>query len=191
MSIPDQHPGDLPDVPAAASASAPPTSFFTRGKRRIAQIVVLCVLVALAGIGGYFLHRAPAAASSDSQTPPSMPVPAHASLVRTETYLNEHVQNWYYTVPQLSVEEGMAFYQSQLPQMGWTCVTTMTNTNIIYAGQMLSGTGVYITALRGATEAQIYMGDQGYGAWLLQYKLPDTAIGLKVSLEPAENQTCA
>lgn len=187
MSTPNEQHAHPTDPPGTASASK---STFPKRIRWIVQIVTLCVLVALAGIGGYLLHGTPGSPSPDSQVPPSTPVPAHASLVRTELYLNEHIQNWYYTIPHSSVEEGMAFYQSQLPQWGWQCVTEMTNTNISYAGQMLSGTGIYITALRGATKAQIYVGDQAYGSWLLQYDLSDDAIALKVSLEPAGNQTC-
>jgi len=155
---------------------------------KIAQIVALCLLVALAGIGGYLLHPNP---PSPNQVPAFAPVPAHASLVRLEAYPQDHVQNWYFTIAHLSEQAGMAFYQAELPQNGWKCITMMSNTNISFAGQMFSGTGVYMTALRGSTKAQIYFGDQGYGAWLLQADLPDDAIGLKLSLEPAEHTSCS
>ena len=171
-----------------APASRAPWSSRTR---RIAPIVALCLLVALAGVGGYLIHPTPAPAPSDSQVPAFVPLPAQASLVRTERFLKENIQNWYYSVPRLSEEAAIAFYQSQLPQKGWKCVTSMTNTNMSYYGQVFSGTGVYITALRGSSKAQIYVGDQGYGAWLLQDDLPDGAIALRFSLEPAKNAACS
>ena len=160
-------------------------------KRPIVQIVALCALVALAAGGaGYLLHRTPAPAAPENQVPSYAPIPAHATLVRIESFPKDHVQNWYYTLAQLTEADAMAFYQAQLPQNGWKCITSMTNTNQTFYGQMLSGTGIYMTALHGETKAQIYLGDQDYGASLLQYDLPDGAIALKVSLEPAGNSPC-
>jgi hypothetical protein len=158
--------------------------------RKIAQIAALCALVALAGSVGYLLHRAPDPPPSATQLPSFAPLPAHAILMRTETFLQEHVQNWYYSLSQLSEEAAMAFYQAQLPKNGWRCVTSMTNINQTLYNQPLAGTGIYLTALRGSTKAQIYLGDQDYGAWLLQDDLPNGAIALKVSLEPARNAPC-
>jgi hypothetical protein len=122
--------------------------------------------------------------------PAYVPVPTHATLVRVERYPKEQVQNWYFTIASLSEDEGMAFYQASLPKQGWRCLTMMTNTNLSFYGQALAGMGVYMTALRGSSKAQIYLGDQQYGAWLLQDDLPDGAIGLKISLEPAGDSPC-
>ncbi len=187
MGIPSQP--DLHPTPASVTSSAI-TSLFLIRKRRSAQIAALCILMALTGWVGYLIHPSPAAMSPESQVPSFIPIPSHASLVRVETFLKEHVQNWYYTIPQLSEDDGLAFYQAQLTQKGWQCVTWMKNTNMSFYGQALSGTGVYITSLHVSSKAQIYLGDQEYGAWLLQDDLPEGAIALKISLEPSEDSSC-
>jgi hypothetical protein len=164
---------------------------FRVSTRTIMRIVALCLLMALAGSVGYLLHPNPALPAAPSQAPAFVPIPPQASLVRTETFLQDHVQNWYYAVPHLSEAAVQAFYQTHFPQQGWTCPTAMTNTNMSYYGQPLAGTSIYLTALRGTTKVQMYIGDQSYGAWLLQDDLPDDAIALKVSLEPAAHASCS
>ncbi len=180
----DPRPGDVSGIQSTFKAR------FLIRKPTIAQSAALCVLLVLAGGVGYILHPTAHPTSQDSQLPSFVPLPMHASLVRFETFLKEHIQNWYYTIPQLSEDEGLTFFQTQLPQHGWQCVNWTTNTNMSFYGQALSGTSIYLTALRGNSKAQVYLGDQEYAAWLIQDDVPEGAIALKISLEPAENAPC-
>jgi len=157
------------------------------GSRSPWLFVALLVLVAT---GAFLLGKGVTPASFDQQLPPHVGVPAHASLVRREDYPQAHVQNWYYTVPETTHEALTAYYHAQLSQDGWSCFRSMTSTNITRDGKAYSGSSVYMTALRGNTKAQIYTADQEYGAFLLQYDLPENAIALKVSLETTDNTNC-
>lgn len=153
-------------------------------------LLAAIVLVILAGSGGYLLHGNTAAASGTQPVPTFVPVPANSALVRTENILTSGTHNWYFTVPQLTEDAGVALYRAQLAHQGWRCFTVMTSTNMTYYGQPMTGTSVYMTAIRGATLAQIYLGDQDYGAFLVGDDVPANAIGLKLSLEPAKKTTC-
>ena len=96
------HPADIPILTSVLKGR----SFIT--KRRTVQVMAVCVLIALAGWVGYLIHPTSDPSTQDSQIPSFIPLPSHASLVRTETFLKEHIQNWYYTIPQISEnqEEG-------------------------------------------------------------------------------------
>ncbi len=153
--------------------------------------VLAAVLVIAIGAGGYLIGRNTAPATAAAHTPPNVALPPHATLTRTETYFIDNVQNWYYSVATSSEDTLIAFYQARLPQDGWRCVTAMKTTHMTYYGQTLAGTGVYLTALRGTTKAQIYLGDHEYGAFLLSDDLPDGATALKLSFEPTKATTCS
>lgn len=153
-------------------------------------IVASVILILLVGSGGYLLGRNAAAAKSGVSAPPSIPLPAHTTVTRTEDFYLDNTQNWYYTVPNLSENAITAFYQAQLAKGGWRCFSAMQSTNMTYYGQPLVGTSVYITATKGAMKAQIYLGDQAYGTFLLADDLPDGTIALKISLEPAKANSC-
>jgi hypothetical protein len=117
-------------------------------------------------------------------------LPAQARLVRREEYIVERVQNWYYVVPRATHDGLTAFYRGRLAADGWTCFRAMTSRDITREGKSYTGSSVYITALRGATRAQIYTADLEYGAFLLQAHLPADAIGLKISLEVTDQPVC-
>ena len=173
--------------PSPSSASRSVGRLLRTGSRSPWVYVALLALVA---VGAFLLGKGVAPASFDQQLPPHVGIPAHASLVRREDYPQDHVQNWYYTVPDTTHEALTAYYRAQLSQDGWSCFRAMTSTNIIRDGKAYSGSSVYMTALRGTTKAQIYTADQEYGAFLLQYDLPEHAIALKVSLETTDNANC-
>jgi len=161
-----------------------------RLRKQALPLLVIIILVVLVGGGGFLLGKNAGSAKADNATPPNTPLPAHTTLTRTETYFIDNVQNWYYSVAHGSEDTLIAFYQTQLPKQGWRCVAAMKTTHMTYYGQPLAGTGVYISAQRGTTKAQIYMGDQEYGAFLLSDDLPAAAIALKLSYEPSKATSC-
>jgi hypothetical protein len=148
-------------------------------------------LICLVGGGGYVVGAKSAAAQPHANAP--APLPAHVTLTRTDFFLLDNTHDWFYTVPQLSEEAITAFYRARLPHDDWQCVAAATSINMTYYGQQLTGTSVFITAIRGGTILKIYLGDQDYGAFLLGDDLPDGAIALKLTTEPATktNFTCA
>jgi hypothetical protein len=158
-------------------------------RKHLVPLLATVLLVVVAG-GGFVIGRKSAPATSATIPPWDVPLPANARLTRTETYFIDNVHNWYYMVARNSEDGLIAFYQAQLPKDGWRCVTSMKTTHMTYYGQSLAGTGVYLTALRGMTKAQVYMGDQEYGAFLLSDDLPDGSIALKLSFEPAGTSKC-
>ena len=159
-------------------------------RKQAIPIVAIVVLAFLIGGGGYILGKNSVAAKLGVSTPTSIPLPAHTSLTRTENFLRDNTQNWYYTVTGLSENAITSFYHTQLAKNGWRCFTTMQSTNMTFYGQTLAGTSVYITAIKGSTKAQLYIGDLAYGAFLLGDDLPDGALALKISLEPAQQKSC-
>lgn len=172
---------------ALLNASRSVGAFLQRGSRSLWLSLALVVLVVT---GAFLLGRSSAPASFDQQLPPHVGVPTHASLVRREDFLHEHVQNWYYAVPATSHEALTAFYRTQLSRDGWSCFRSMISLNMTRDGKTYSGTSVYMTALRGHTKAQISTADQEYGAFLLQDDLPEHAIALKISLEMTDKTNC-
>ncbi len=182
---------DSPARVALLDASRSVIGFLRQGSRSRWFSMALAALVVLVAAGASFLlGRNTAPTSFDQQVPSHVGVPAHASLVRREDFLQEHVQNWYYAVPATSHEALTAFYRSQLSQDGWYCFRSSTSIGIMRDGKAYTGTSVYMTALRGNTKAQVYTADQEYGSFLLQDDLPEHAIALKVSLMTKDNPTC-
>lgn len=186
------HQSDQSDEHAQSVATEATTSILQQYPRIrwLTLALAAVVLLILAGSGGYLLHGNTHAVNSDRQVPSYAPVPGESTLLRTENFLSNGKQNWYFAVPQMTENEVIAFYKTQLPHQGWRCFTAMTSTNMTYYNQPLSGTSVYMTAIRGTTKAQIYVGDQDYGAFLLGDDVPAGAIALKISLEPAKNAPC-
>jgi hypothetical protein len=156
---------------------------------RVPAPALVAALIAVVGIAGFAAGRA-SAPELFAPAPAHVALPPHAKLVRREEYLAERVQNWYYVVPGTTHDGLAAFYRARLAGDGWTCYRAMTSTSITHDGKAYTGSSVYITALRGAQEAQIYTADQEYGTFLLQEDLPANAIGLKISLEVAQKPVC-
>lgn len=123
-------------------------------------------------------------------SPPHIPLPAHLTLLRTENLLSEHSQAWYYSVTKLSIDDVLPYYQAQATHLGWRCFTSMASTQIQQGGRSVAGSGMYITAVSGATYIQINTGSLDYGGGLVGERLDDGAIGLKVVLESADNSPC-
>jgi hypothetical protein len=181
----------IPDAPTQSNAS-PSKALFGEALRAFVrrwgtQIAVLLAVALVGGVVGFAIHAPPAA----TNTPPSfVPVPAHLSMTRYEVYQQDQIDNWYYVTSRATEATLQAFFQAQLPKMGWTCVTALQSQGLTYYGQPLPGTQVYITAVRGSTKAHIYLGDNQYGGFLLNDDLPDGAIALKISLAPAPAHPC-
>lgn len=176
---------------ALLNASRSVSGLLRRGSRTMwFSSVALVVLVVLVASGAFLLGRNTAPASFDQQVPAHVGVPAHATLVRREDFLQGHVQNWYYAVPATSHEALTAFYRDQLSHDGWSCFRSSTSVSITHDGKAYTGSSVYMTALRGHTKAQISTADQEYGSFLLQSELPEHAIALKVSLMTTDKPTC-
>lgn len=120
-------------------------------------------------------------------SPPHIPLPAHATLLRAENLLSEHSQTWYYTVPQFSVDGVLPYYHAQSARHSWRCFTSLASTQIQQGGKPVSGTGMYITAISGSQFIQINTGSLDYGSNLVGDHLDGGSIGLKIVLESADN----
>jgi hypothetical protein len=151
---------------------------------------LLIAILLVVALGAFALGRLTTSASFDIHGPPHIAIPAHATLLRREVYLDEQINSWYYAVPGASHDSLTAFYRDTLASGGWECFKAETSTNFVISGKPYSGTSVYVTALRGSEKALIYLADQEYGSYLLQDDLPDDSIGLKISLETAKDTTC-
>jgi hypothetical protein len=178
------------DTQASAAPSGAPPSVGALPRTGARAPWLFMGLLALVAVGAFLLGKGDTPVSFDQQLPSHVAAPPHASLVRREDFLQEHIQNWYYAVPEASHEALTAFYHAQLSQDGWNCFRAMTSTNMSRDGKAYSGSSVYMTAARGNTKAQIYTADQEYGAFLLQDDLPENAIALKISLETTDNTNC-
>lgn len=121
---------------------------------------------------------------------PNVPVPAHSALSRTEHLLTQQAWNWYYSVPQDTEHGVLAFYQPLLQADGWKCITTMGTTNPQQRGQPVTGAGMFITAVRGATKVEVNAGTLAYGESILGDMLDPGAVALKLTLEPAQAGEC-
>ncbi|HEX9070268.1 MAG TPA: hypothetical protein VF807_15970 [Ktedonobacterales bacterium] len=176
--------------PAAVASSHRAAQALALARRVIRSPWLIAALLALVGVGAFSVGRASAPTGFEGQLPPHVGVPAHATLVRREAYLQESAENWYYAVAGSSHAALTAFYRVQLSQDGWTCFRSQVSTDITRDGKAFSGSSVYMTALRGNTRAQISTADQGYGAFLLQDDLPENSIALKISLEATTAPVC-
>jgi hypothetical protein len=162
--------------------------------RRYQLLSALLLLVVLAENGVLLLAQRHAGMSGTPTGPSDIPLPPHSTLVRTEDIISDHLQVWYYVVPHFSEDAVLAFYQSRLPPQGWHCFAAMTLTSLEQNGQLLTGSGRYVTAERGRTEVQINSGSLAYGETILGSQLEPMldpgAVALKVSLEPTQATTC-
>lgn len=136
------------------------------------------------------VRQAPTPVNAVAQPPSTIPLPAGATLARTENLLTEHIQSWYYNVPHFSEDAVLAFYRVQLAQHAWHCFASMASTNMQQGGQPITGTGMYITAVRGATKVTINSGSLAYGETILGDMLDPDAVALKISIEPAQQVPC-
>jgi hypothetical protein len=160
-----------------------------RWRGRVPGPVLAAALIVVVGIAAFAAGRA-SAPEPFALAPARVALPPQAQLVRREEYLAERMQSWYYVVSGATHAGLTAFYRARLAADGWTCFRAMTSSSITRDGKAYTGSSVYITALRGTQKAQIFTGDQEYGAFLLQEDLPANAIGLKISLEVAEKPVC-
>jgi hypothetical protein len=160
-------------------------------RQRRWQVAAVVVLLLLAGGVGYLIHGNASSANADKPLPTDVPLPAHAALTRAEHFVTDRTYNWYYTVPQMDDDAVSAYYQARLPQHGWRCVQAMKSINSTIYGQHFTASNIYITALSGGTKMQLYTAGGDYGAYLLEDDVPDGAVALKISLEPAGNAMCA
>jgi hypothetical protein len=159
-----------------------------RGTYQAMALVLLAIVLAESAV--LLVRQAPAPMNAVAQLPPTIPLPAGAALARTEDLLTEHIQSWYYNVPHFSEDAVLAFYRAQLAQHAWRCFASMASTNIQQGGQPITGTGMYITAVRGATKVVINSGSMAYGETILGDMLDPDAVALKISIEPAQQTFC-
>lgn len=159
------------------------------------QLLSLLLLIAVIVEGGLLIAthnaRPRAAAGLSSPPPPDIPLPPHSTLTRTENLLSEGSQNWYYSVADSSEATIVAFYHQSLKAGAWTCVSATASTNIQRQGQPVSGTGVYITALRNGVKVELDSGSLDYGSSILNDRLDSGAVALRITLEPAKGAGCA
>jgi hypothetical protein len=162
--------------------------------RKYQMLSVLLLGVVLAESGVLFLTVREARIDSSPSGPSDVPLPPQSTLVRTEDIVTDQLHVWYYTVPHISEDGVLAFYQSRLPHQGWQCFAAMASTSLEQNGQPISGSGRYITAKREHTEVQINSGSMAYGESILGSQLEPMlapgAVALKVSLEPVQSATC-
>ncbi|HKB46695.1 MAG TPA: hypothetical protein VKC57_03300 [Ktedonobacterales bacterium] len=159
-----------------------------RGTYQVVTLVLLAVVLVESAV--LLVRQAPAPVNAVAQLPSTIPLPVGAALARTDDLLTEHIQNWYYDVPHFSEDAVLAFYRAQLAQHAWRCFASMASTNIQQAGQPITGTGMYITAVRGATKVMINSGSLAYGGTILGDTLDPDAVALKISIEPAQQTPC-
>jgi hypothetical protein len=154
----------------------------------------LLLVVVLAESGVLFLTVRAARSASSPSGPSEVPLPPQSTLVRTEDIVTDQLQVWYYTVPHISEDAVLAFYQARLPHQGWQCFAAMASTSLEQNGQPISGSGRYITAKRGHTAVQINSGSMAYGETILGSQLEPMlapgAVALKVALVPVQSATC-
>ncbi len=159
-------------------------------RQRRWQVVAVALLMFLSGGVGYLIQGNGGAVAADKALPTTMPLPAHATLTRAEHFVTDEIDNWYYTIPQMDNDAISAYYQAQLPRHGWRCIMAMKSLNSTVNGQQFTASSIYLTALRGATKLQLTTAGGDYGAYLIQDDVPDGAVALKISLEPAKDTTC-
>jgi hypothetical protein len=162
----------------------------TNMQQRRWQVFTAALLIILAGVVGYLIHGIGGTVGADKALPTTMPLPAHATLTRAEHFVTDKTYNWYYTIPQMDNDAISAYYQAQLPRYGWHCITAMKSLNSTIYGLQFTASSIYITALNGGTKLQLYTAGDDYGAYLLQDDVPDGAVALKISLEPAKANAC-
>ncbi|MBA3824975.1 MAG: hypothetical protein H0X24_13900 [Ktedonobacterales bacterium] len=173
------------------SASAQGSTLFSRLAQRPQWLVVVVLLLLLfAGTVGYLLHGGNGAVGGDAALPSTVPLPAHPTLTRAEHFVVDQTFNWYYSVPTMDDETISAFYRTQLPRHGWQCVMAMKSLNSTLYGKQFTASSIYITAFNHGTKLQLYTAGGDYGAYLLEDDVPDDAVALKISLEPAQDATC-
>jgi hypothetical protein len=163
--------------------------------KRYQVLSALLLIVVLAESGILFLVPRQAGTQVSPPSPSGIPLPPDSTLVRTEDVITDHLQVWYYTIPHFSEDAVLAYYRSRLSRQGWRCFTSMGSINNEQNGQPLSGSGMYITAMRDHTRLQINSGSMAYGesilGSLLEPMLDPGAVALKVSLEPVETTICS
>jgi hypothetical protein len=147
-------------------------------------------LLAVMAVAAFFVGRLSAPGLPDTQGPPSLTLPPHASLVSWEEYPNDHVAIWYYSVPDTSTAAVMSFFKGQMMRGGWSCFSSNLATGIIRYGQAFSGSNGYLRAKNGSLDVEINTGDQSFGTFLLQYPLDKHAIALKIDVTTTDMAGC-
>jgi hypothetical protein len=147
-------------------------------------------LLAVMAVAAFFVGRLTAPGLPDTQGPPSLTLPPHASLVSWEEYPNDHVAIWYYSVPDTSSAAVMSFFKGQMTRGRWSCFSSNFATGIIRYGQAFSGSDGYLRAKNGSLDVEINTGDQSFGAFLLQHPLDEHAIALKIDVTTTDIAGC-
>lgn len=152
------------------------------------QAACLALLLIVLVEGGLLFTRGVSTGDSMPSSPPHIPLLAHATLLRTERVVSDQPsQTWYYSVPKFSMDDVLPFYRAQATHLGWRCFTSLATTHAQQGGKPLTGTGMYITAISGATFIQINTGSLEYGGGIVGDRLDDGSIGLKIALESSDN----
>jgi hypothetical protein len=147
-------------------------------------------LLAVVAIASFLVGRLTAPGLPDTQGPPSLTLPPHATLVSWEEYPNDHVAIWYYSVPNTSPTAVMSFFKSQMTRASWSCITSNLATGIIHNGQAFSGSNGYLRAKTGSLDVEINTGDQSFGTFLLQYPLNEHSTALKIDVTTTDTGGC-
>lgn len=155
------------------------------GRLRWLPLALVAVVVAAFLVGRFTAPGLP-----DTQGPPSLTLPPHASLVRWEEYPNDHEAIWYYAVPDSSHDAVMSFFKDQFTRGSWSCVTSNFANAITRNGQPFTGSNGYVAARNGSLDVQINTGDQSFGAFLLQHDLDEHAIALKIDVSTTNKAGC-
>ena len=172
-------------TPASIMISA--RAFAQQARRsRWLPVTILLVLVA----ASFFAGRLTAPGLPDTQGPPKLTLPPHASLVRWEEYPSDHEAIWYYAVPASSHAAVMSFFKGQMTQGSWSCFTSDLTHAITRNGQSFTGSNGYVAARNGSLDVQINTGDQSFGAFLLQYDLDQGAIAVKIDVSTSDTSGC-
>jgi hypothetical protein len=149
----------------------------------------VALLVAVA-VAAFLVGRLTVPGLPDTQGPPSLTLPPHASLVGWEEYPNDHVAIWYYSVPDAAQTTVMRFFTGQLTRGSWSGFTSNFATGITRYGQAFTGSNGYLKAKSGSLEVEINTGDQSFGAFLLQHPLDEHAIALKIDVTTTDAAGC-
>src|SRR5215469_14872630 len=135
-------------------------------------------LLAVVAVTAFLAGRLTAPGLPDTQGPPSLTLPPHASLVGWEEYPTDHVTIWYYSVPDASPAAVMGFFKGQMMGWSWSCFTSNFATAVTRYGQAFSGSNGYLRAKDGSLDVEVNTGDQSFGAFLLQHPLDEHASAL-------------